>query len=644
MKYFTLTLALLATICGVRGQNVKPAMQQPPTKESRTVAGSTIQAHSPLKGGGDIFWTEDFNWGDPTSQIGWLLPEGWKLEDPGDIGYNWHWANDTLKGVYTNEPPIRSTTQANGFLALNLDGYNQDLGNYNNYIPVNNAILSPEIDCSGHSSVLVRIEQNFRYWSEAGMDFMVTNDKGVHWATFDMKMGTLYSERVGGIAAGDKVDLYLNLTDVAAGMPSVQFKISWTKARLYYWMIDDITFMEGWENDLQMLYYEANYDNGTADKEGFFWSVPKQQISGYNMMSVIRNFGNSEQWGTHFNVQVTKNNQVIFNENTTPYVLYPGITDTFRLAQQFVPEEFGHYKMDFSAKMDNADEIPADNFASIPFNISDSVFSRCDDKPEVSFSTWGWYTYQHEGDLMGTWYTIRKDVEINGISCYISSADIRSSFRYVLLGYNTEEESTYEMLGTEFMPMDSTILKNHWVTLPLIKDGEGEFLTAGNSYMVAIEFWNNLEFQEAYDSHRYAIGSDRSNYYPSGKCWFYQTNVQDWWSSGNDLFMIRMNLNDHSNMVDGIDARPMEAGTMMQNYPNPFSQETTISFKLGQSSDIQLNIMDISGRLVWSHQYGNMPAGEHSIELDGASFEPGTYLYTMTGKDFTKTMRMTVSR
>ena len=35
------------------------------------------------------------------SQPGWLLPSGWKLEDPGDIGYNWHWAIDTLKGVYT---------------------------------------------------------------------------------------------------------------------------------------------------------------------------------------------------------------------------------------------------------------------------------------------------------------------------------------------------------------------------------------------------------------------------------------------------------------------------------------------------------------------------------------------------------------
>ncbi|MFA6482929.1 MAG: T9SS type A sorting domain-containing protein [Bacteroidales bacterium] len=644
MKNFTITMFLLALACGLQAQVAKHSETPPPSKETLSLPGARLATQTPLKGGGDIFWKEEFDWSDPNSQIGWLLPTSWKMEDPDDLGYNWHWATDTLKGVYTNEPPIKSDSRANGFLALNLDGYNKDLGNYNNYLSVNSSIVSPSIDCSAHSSVLVKLAQNFRYWSEADMLFEVTNDKGAHWASYDMKMGTLYSERVGGIAAGDKVDLYLNLTDVAAGMPDVQFKITWRKARLYYWMIDDITFMEGWENDLQMLYYEANYDNGTTDKEGFFYSLPKTQLSGYNMMAVIRNFGNGEQWDTHLKVEVVRNSQPIYSQTTVPYNFYPGLTDTFRIAQQFVPEEFGHYRMDFSANMDNEDELPGDNFASIPFHVTDSVFSRCDNQPEVSFSTWGWYTYQHEGDLMGTWYPIKKDMEINSISAYISYADIRSTFRFVLLGYNAEEDATYELLGSDFMQMDSTILKNHWVTLPLIKDGEGEFLTAGNSYMVCVEFFNNLDFQAAYDSKRYGIGSDRNNFYPSGKCWFYQTEVLAWWSSSNDLFMIRMNLNDQTNLVDGIDNQQLSGTLLMQNYPNPFSNETTISYKLDQSSDIELKICDITGRVVRNQKMMNMPAGEHSVLLNGADFQPGTYLYTLTGNNFTKTMRLTVSR
>jgi hypothetical protein len=642
MRHFTILLVILSLTIPVKAQKARMQDNPPPCPPAPYIAGTTFQTPTGLKGGGDIFWKEEFDWQDSTSQLGWLLPTGWTLEDPTDIGYNWHWANDTLKGVYTNEPPLASTSVANGFLALNLDGYNQDIGDYNNYIPVDNSIISPPIDCSGRASVLVRVEQNFRYWSEADMTFEVSNDNGVHWASYDMKMGTLYSERVGHVPAGGKVDLYINITDVAAGMSNVQFKITWKNARLYYWMIDDIAFMEGWENDLQMLYYEADYDNGTQDKEGFFYAVPKEQISGYNMMGIIRNFGNADQANTHFNVKVMKNNEYIFDQNSDPVYLSTLITDTFKMQQQFVPEDFGHYRMDFSALMNNEDEIPADNYASLPFNITDSVYSRCDDTAEVNFSTWGWYTYGHEGDQMGTWYTFKNDVEVNSISCYISSADILSTFRFVLLGYNAEEDNTFELLSSDYQDMDSTILKNHWVTLPLIKDGEGEFLKAGDSYMACIEFWNNMDFEEAYNSNRYAIGSDRSDFYPSGKCWFFQTEVGEWWSSGSDLFMIRMNLNDHSNLVDGSIARPVTGTDLYQNYPNPVRSATTISYTLGEASDVRLVIRDITGRVVWHSEFSGQEAGKHQVDLDAGNFAPGTYFYTLTGGSFSKTLPMTV--
>lgn len=644
MKNSLLTLFLINLAFQLPAQEKKAAESMPPSRVAREILNPGCYGEKSLKGGGDVFWTEEFNWGDSTSGIGWKLPSGWTLEDPGDLGYNWHWANDTLKGVYTNEPILASDSRANGCLALNLDAYNQDLGYYNNYLPVDNSIVSPKIDCSGHSSVLVRLAQNFRYWSEADMLFDVTSDGGGHWASYDMKMGTLYSERVGHVAAGGKVDLILNITDVAAGAPEVQFRITWRKARLYYWMIDDITFMEGWNNDIQMLYYQADYDNGTDSDEGFFYSVPKTQISGYDMMAIFHNFGNLEQWDTRLEVNVTKNNQVIWSQATTPFVFYPGLTDTFRIAQQFIPEDFGHYKVDFEAKMENVDEIPDDNSGTMPFQVTDSVFSRCDDQAELSWSTWGWYEYGHEGDYMGTWYTIKNDIEINSISVYINNADINASFRLVLMGYNAEDDALFELLTSETVSMDSTILKNHWVTLPLLKDGESEFLKAGDSYLASIQFWNNLDYPEAYNSHRYSIGSDRSNYYPSGQCWFYLSNDDTWYSSGTDLFMIRMNLDDHSNQVDGIRENQADMIELLQNYPNPFSGETTISYDLTAQSDVKLTVRDISGRIVWYNEYSGQLSGRHEIILNSSEFESGNYFYTLTGDKFGKTLQMTVIR
>lgn len=643
MKNLTLISICLLIHLASFGQAGRPSLPALPGPAPDGQFKNLKPDHHAVKGGGDVFWTEDFDWADPESEIGWLLPPGWSLQDPLDIGYNWHWANSNLVGPYTDEPPLGSTTQSNGFLALNLAGYNSDFLSYNDFTAVNNSITSPVIDCSAHPSVLVRIEQNFRYWADAIMLFEVTSDAGAHWASYDMEMGTLINERVGGISQGEKVDLNLNITDVAANQPAIQFRITWRDSKLYYWMIDDITFMEGWDNDLQLLHYQADYDNGQDTEEGFFYALPKTQISGYNFSGIIKNFGNIEQWGTEFNVQVTKNNQVVYNQSSIPYTLYPGYTDTLDIEQQYIPEEFGHYRIDFTARAEAPDDIPGDNSGSAVFHITDSLFSRCDEEPEITFSSWEWYTVPHEGDQFGVWYTIVNDIEINSISAYISSADIQSTFRFILFRYDAETDSPYLLLESDMTEMDSTILHNHWVTLPLTKDGEGEFLKAGETYMAAIEFWNNMEYEEAYDSERYFIGSDRTNFLP-GQSWYYFTNDQAWYSTGDDLFMIRMNLNDHSNLVDGIPASELAGSELNQNFPNPFNDQTRITFLLNQPSSVEMLIQDLSGRTVRRIDLGNRLAGMNEIVLEGSSLEPGTYFYTLRSDRFTQTRRMTVIR
>ncbi len=642
MKKISLLVFLFLYATSSFGQTARPMPVEPPRVADKGNLPSRKTANQ-LKGGGDVFWTEDFDWANAGSEMGWLLPEGWSLQDPLDLGYNWHWADTTLVGAFTNEPPLGSTTQFNGFLALNLGGYNQDLGHYDNFIALNNSITSPVIDCSAHPSVLVKVEQNFRYWSTSVMLFEVTSDAGAHWAAYDMKMGTLISERVGGISAGQKVDLHINITDVAANQPAVQFRITWRDAKLYYWMIDDITFMEGWDNDLQLLDYQADYDNGQDTQEGFFFALPKTQLAGYDFQGIIKNFGNLEQWDTELNVKVTKNNQVIYDQSSSQVTLYPGLTDTMVLENQFVPENFGHYRIDFTARAEEPDEIPGDNTGFAYFNVTDSLFSRCDEEPEITFSSWEWYTVPHEGDLMGVWYPIKNNIEVNSMSVYISSADIESSFRMVLFRYDPETDSPYRLLESDMILMDSTILKNHWITVPLVKDGEGEFLVAGQNYLAAVEFYNNMEYEEAYDSRRYYIGSDRTNIL-FGNCWYYFTNDQAWYSTGDDLFMIRMNLNDHSNLIDGTPVADRSASGIDQNYPNPFTNFSRITYHLSQPSEVELILRDITGRIVDRIRLGQQPAGSNECLLDGSSLEPGQYFYTLSAGSFTKTRKMTVSR
>jgi hypothetical protein len=69
--------------------------------------------------------------------------------------------------------------------------------------------------------------------------------------------------------------------------------------------------------------------------------------------------------------------------------------------------------------------------------------------------------------------------------------------------------------------------------------------------------------------------------------------------------------------------------------PNPFNPVCEIEFEVGEETAVELDIYDISGRLV-SRLIDNeeMPAGVYRISWDGAENPSGTYLarFTASGK------------
>ncbi len=76
-----------------------------------------------------------------------------------------------------------------------------------------------------------------------------------------------------------------------------------------------------------------------------------------------------------------------------------------------------------------------------------------------------------------------------------------------------------------------------------------------------------------------------------------------------------------------------------QNYPNPFSSSTAISYELTAEADIRITIYDILGRVVREAVAGAQPAGTHRILWDGSSTRgekvaAGVYFYSLkAGKE-----------
>lgn len=608
-----------------------------------------------LKGNGEVFYSTTFDWGNPADEKGWTAPDGFYFEDPDDTGFNWHWyPNDSLHAEFVNEPPMGSSSPEDGHLALELNLYN----NFDDpRVDVNNAVVFPTFDCSEHSSVIVRYETQFMSYSTTdGMEMMISNDAGVHWATYNVGFGGGHKARPNGAAAGTVAVFEANISDVAAGMPEVIIKINWSLTSLYFWIIDDFQLLEAWDHDLQMKYFTVEWDDGDDGTiESYTHNLPISQLGGalINFESAVVNFGEVDQWGTHLNVDISKNNQSIWNNSTEPMALDVLSIDTAIVVESFTPTEFGHYKITYDFASEETEQTPENDIAVAFFNITDSLYSRSDDTAEESF-VWGLDAYGDEGlpneqHFVGSIFPIYGDTEIDAISAFVTGglADGEIEFRmalYVLPPLEDEDQTPLEWLTSEVVVLDSAMF-NTWVTLPLEKDGEYEFLLEGDICYAGVEYWNwhteNIPYKRYQN---FAIGAD-TGIEVNDPVSIVRTSPENGFGQGitqGRKLMVRMILNDHSNIIDGVDLSGA-ASMLEQNYPNPFAGVTNISYELSQSNDVTIEISDISGRIVMSLDEGNKPAGVHTIVISAENLESGIYFYTLKTGQFTKTKRMVVN-
>lgn len=85
--------------------------------------------------------------------------------------------------------------------------------------------------------------------------------------------------------------------------------------------------------------------------------------------------------------------------------------------------------------------------------------------------------------------------------------------------------------------------------------------------------------------------------------------------------------------------------TLDQNYPNPFSTSTTISYKLNKRSDVQVTIYDILGREIKTFKFGVQPIGTYQLFWDGTdnygnSVATGMYFYRLQAGSETQVRKM----
>ncbi len=77
-----------------------------------------------------------------------------------------------------------------------------------------------------------------------------------------------------------------------------------------------------------------------------------------------------------------------------------------------------------------------------------------------------------------------------------------------------------------------------------------------------------------------------------------------------------------------------------QNHPNPFNQETIISFELYKTSNISISIYNIGGQLVEIIDQGIFAPGSHTVVWNAENMPSGVYFYSLRTPNASQTKKM----
>lgn len=81
--------------------------------------------------------------------------------------------------------------------------------------------------------------------------------------------------------------------------------------------------------------------------------------------------------------------------------------------------------------------------------------------------------------------------------------------------------------------------------------------------------------------------------------------------------------------------------TVSQNFPNPFTGETTLAIRLSQPSNVKVSVSNLLGQVVYSEE-AQMEKGAFDYTIDARNLTPGVYFYTVEAGNFKETRKMIV--
>ena len=653
-QIFTLSMVLLSATIGL-AQHKSTSSARPRTGEKPRAAtteeierahfeGTLSLASTQVSADRDVF-NEDFSNG----FLGQGTNGAWTFEDTGGNAI-WMMADAASPAGSYSDPSqaLNSATADNGWVIFDADLYQGgEITATNPAEDVSGYLVSPAVDFSASSSVILEFQQAFRYCCADDKPFVleVSNDGGFTWTIYDAA-----PTFTGGAndASANPLVTTVDISAAAAGQSFVIFRFGWqpngnSSHSHYFWGIDDV---RAYENPIQNDLRVVQVTNGDIFIDYEYRCLALEQaidpsMGGLIIGTMYQNLGTITQSAT-ITAEVLDASQTNVLASVTESVFAfsnaesptPGdATDTLFLQTQWAPSEAGTYFVRTTIAYNGTDETPADNALTKKFLVVDGEYGHDDPAlingemtpflgtgtPDDPYNPTGYGSYltcYNAGSTAGG-LSIRFD----------NSTDDYCPFNILLLergeDYNLSD-AVYAAYG-EYEVEPFYVPTGASQQFPIyLSFEEAVELTEGSTYFAGVQTEFATEQELAIKSID-EVDSDFSTGY-----WAETTTAGEFlWFFGVSFLTdatpaIRLVLNEFVGTEE-----EAEYITDFAISPNPTASNAQIRFNLNAASYIAYEVRDIQGKLVTFDNIGLHSQGDNMFNLNVSDYPAGNYIFNL---------------
>lgn len=84
--------------------------------------------------------------------------------------------------------------------------------------------------------------------------------------------------------------------------------------------------------------------------------------------------------------------------------------------------------------------------------------------------------------------------------------------------------------------------------------------------------------------------------------------------------------------------------TLLAAFPNPAANEISINFGLNQSSKVEIEIYDVTGKVINTIKLDNLEIGNHTSKINTSSLSSGVYMYSVKSENARMFSKFTIAK